>query len=79
MTIEQRLAAVFRESFELAADAPVEGLAYRGLPAWDSVGHMRLVAAIETEFDIMLETDEVLDLSSFAKAVEIVGRAVAAN
>lgn len=75
MTIQLRLAAVFRDCFELAADAPVEDLAYRGLPAWDSVGHMRLVAAIESEFDVMLETDEVLDLSSFAKAVELVGRA----
>ena len=32
---------------------------------------MRLVAALETEFDIMLDTDDVLDLASFAKAVEI--------
>lgn len=78
MTIQQRLAAVFRDCFELAPEVAVEDLAYRGLPAWDSVGHMRLVAAIETEFDIMLETDEVLDLSSFAKGLEIIERATAA-
>lgn len=75
MTIQQRLAAVFRDCFELGAEAPVEGLAYRGLPAWDSVGHMRLVAAIESEFDILMETEDVLDLSSFTKAVELVARA----
>jgi len=78
MTIQVRLAAVFRDCFELAPDAAVEDLAYRGLPAWDSVGHMRLVAAIESEFDILLETDDVLDLSSFGKGVEIVTRAAAA-
>lgn len=78
MSVEDRLRAVFRESLELGEDAEVGGLAYRAIPAWDSVGHMRLVAAIETEFDIMLETDDVLDLSSFDKAVEIVGRQLAA-
>lgn len=77
MSLEDRLCAVFREALELGDDIEVAELAYRAVPAWDSVGHMRLVAAIETEFDVMLETDDVLDLSSFAKAVEIVGRNLA--
>ncbi|TAN61574.1 MAG: acyl carrier protein [Magnetospirillum sp.] len=62
---------LFRESFDLDAASRVDDLAYRGIPAWDSVGHMRLVAALESEFDVMLDTDDVLDLGSFAKAVEI--------
>ncbi|MBX9634930.1 MAG: acyl carrier protein [Magnetospirillum sp.] len=70
------LRTVFRQTFELAADAETDNLAYRAIPAWDSIGHMRLIAAIETEFNIMLDTDEVLDLSSFAKALEIIGRYV---
>ena len=65
---------VFRDTFDLEADAEVDGLAYRAVPAWDSVGHMRLVAAVESEFDVMLDTDEVIDLSSFAKACEILSR-----
>ena len=67
----EKIRDLFRESFDLDAGCAVDGLAYRGIPAWDSVGHMRLIAALETEFDIMLDTDDVLDLSSFAKAVEI--------
>ncbi len=62
---------LFRESFDLDSASAVDDLAYRGIPAWDSVGHMRLVAALETTFDIMLDTDDVLDLGSFAKAVTI--------
>lgn len=68
------LAQAFRDTFDLAADAAVEGLAYQGIAAWDSVGHMRLVAALETAFDLMLDTDDVIGMSDFAKAVEIVGR-----
>lgn len=74
MNVAQSLGPIFRQVFELAATADVDQLAYRGLPAWDSVGHMRLVAALEDAFDIMLETEDVIDLSSFAKAVEIVRR-----
>ena len=62
---------LFRESFDLDPACAVDDLAYRGTPAWDSVGHMRLVAALETTFDIMLDTDDVLDLGSFAKTVAI--------
>ncbi|MBC7906125.1 MAG: acyl carrier protein [Rhodospirillaceae bacterium] len=71
MTIESRLIQVFRDSLELPPDCEIPGLAYRAVPEWDSVGHMRLVAALETEFDLMLETEQIIDLSSFSKALEI--------
>ena len=38
---------------------------------WDSVGHMSLIAAIEEAFDIMLDTDDIIDFSSFEKGKEI--------
>ena len=49
-------------------------LVYGSTPGWDSVAHMALVAAIEGVFDIMLPTDDVIDMSSFAKAKEIVAK-----
>lgn len=47
------------------------GLEYQGIEAWDSVGHMNLVAAIEDAFDIMMDTDDIIDFSSFEKGKEI--------
>lgn len=73
----ERLRRTFRDGLGLGETAEVDGLTYRGLPEWDSIGHMRLVAAIETEFDIMLDTDEVIDMSSFEKAAETVSRHLA--
>lgn len=64
----------FIETFELQPGAEVENLQYQGIPAWDSVGHMQLIAALESAFDIMLDTQDVLDMSSFEKAKEIVGK-----
>lgn len=74
MERRQILRQVFCDCLDLDAGVSVETLTYRSVPAWDSVGHMRLVAALETAFDIMLDTDEVIDLSSFDKAWEILSR-----
>ena len=46
-------------------------LTYQGVANWDSVGHMALVAAIEEAFDIMMDTDDIIDFSSFEKGKEI--------
>ena len=66
-----RLADVFREVFELDDDVDVRGLQYRGIEEWDSVAHMQLVAAIEDEYDVMMDTDDVTDMSSYKEAVRI--------
>lgn len=67
-----KLVAVFREILNLDNDADVKEAEYQKVPTWDSVAHMGLVAAIEEAFDIMIDTDDVIDMSSFKKACEIV-------
>lgn len=61
----------YKEAFELDDSVDIEGLAYESIPEWDSVGHMRLMAAIEDTFDIMLDTEDILDFGSFEKGKEI--------
>ncbi|CDC21793.1 MAG TPA: acyl carrier protein [Candidatus Limenecus avicola] len=60
----------FTETFEISEEQ-TKGLKYQDIQAWDSVGHMGLVAAIEDAFDIMLDPDDIVDLSSFEKGMEI--------
>ena len=60
----------FIESFEVTEDQ-LAGLKYQDVTAWDSVGHMGLIAAIEDAFDIMMDTDDIIDLSSYEKGKEI--------
>jgi acyl carrier protein len=67
----QRLRNVFRAALELPDDVEVDNLEYRGIEKWDSLAHMSLVASIEDEFGVMLDTDEVIDLSSFDRARQI--------
>jgi acyl carrier protein len=67
-----KLREVFVEALDLDDDVDVEALKYRDIEAWDSVGHMALVAAIEDEFDVQFDTDQVIDMSSFKVAAEMV-------
>ena len=38
---------------------------------WDSVGHMTLVASLEEAFDIMMDTDDIIDFASYKIGIEI--------
>ena len=63
----------FAEAFGVEENV-VEGLKYQEITEWDSVGHMRLIALIEEAFDIMMDTDDMIDFSSFEKGKEILGK-----
>ncbi len=60
----------FTTTFDIKPEQ-TSGLKYQDIEAWDSVGHMGLVAAIEDAFEIMLDADDIVDLSSFEKGQEI--------
>jgi acyl carrier protein len=72
MDLQQRLRNTFVEALALGDDVDVENLKYRDIDEWDSVGHMALVAAIEDEFDVQFETEQVIDMSSFKVALDMV-------
>lgn len=61
---------VFTKTFDIKPEE-TKGLQYTGIQAWDSIGHMSLIAALEEAFDIMMDTDDIIDLSSFEKGMEI--------
>ena len=70
MTNPEKYVNAFVEALEVtAADAPT--LVYGQSKSWDSVGHMTLIAALEDAYDIMMEMDDIIDLSSFDKGKEI--------
>ena len=48
-----------------------EKLKYNDIPEWDSIGHMTLMSALEDGFSISLDTDDIVDFSSFKKGIQI--------
>jgi acyl carrier protein len=73
-TSKERYDKVFMEALNLSAAELGESLIYNSVAAWDSVGHMSLMAALETEFDIMMETDDIIDFSSYVKGMELLAK-----
>jgi acyl carrier protein len=61
---------VFVTSLDVA-EHELSTLSYQSTAAWDSVGHMALVASLEDSFDVMMDTDDIIDFSSFEKGKEI--------
>jgi acyl carrier protein len=66
-----RLKDAFAEGLSISKDSDFTSLEYRGIEEWDSVAHMLLIGEIENVFDVMLETQDVIDMSSFTRAQDI--------
>ena len=72
MNVEDTLKTAFSEGLGVSlGETDWSSLTYRGIPEWDSVAHMQVIAEIEDAFDIMLEIDDVTGMSSFEIAKDI--------
>ena len=71
MTNLEKYKEVFKENLSVDDEALNETLIYQSVPDWDSVGHMGLVSALEEAFDIMMETDDIIEFNSYLKGKEI--------
>jgi acyl carrier protein len=72
--MNEKLINCFAQALGIEVAQVTDALAYRAIPQWDSVGHMSLVAELEAAFDIMLDTDDIIALSSVGKAKEILAK-----
>lgn len=70
MNNDEKYLKVFIETLGITEN-DVENLQYNSIPNWDSVGHMGLIAALEDAFDIMMDTDDIIDFSSYERGKEI--------
>jgi acyl carrier protein len=74
MTNREKYDAAFTETFDIGHDELNAGLRYQSIKAWDSVGHMALIAALEDAFDIMLEMDDVVDFGSYESGLTTIAK-----
>ncbi|MFT5313263.1 MAG: acyl carrier protein [Paraglaciecola sp.] len=74
MGTTEQLHTVFAESLGIGLAQVVDSLGYNSIPQWDSTAHMILIAELENSFKVMLDTDDIIDMSSVAMAKEILGK-----
>lgn len=65
---------IFVECFEIQEAQLTQELIYNSIEQWDSIGHMAMIAELEDTFDIMIDTEDVIDFSSYEKGKEILAK-----
>lgn len=65
MTNLEKYVAAFTEGLGVDESVVNSTLKYQSIGEWDSIGHMGLIAELEDAFDIEMETDDIVDFSSF--------------
>jgi acyl carrier protein len=65
---------VFKKCFKVKDEELNATLTYNSSREWDSVGHMELISELEDVFDIMMETDDIIDFSSYTVGKKILAK-----
>lgn len=69
-----RLHDIVAKGLLLEVEKVTEDLQYNSIPEWDSVAHMSLIADLEDAYGIMLDTDDIIAMSSVGKIREILAK-----
>lgn len=71
MKSKEKYKDIFIKSLSIDKKKFNENIKYNEIPEWDSIGHMTLMSSLEDGFNITLETDDIIDFSSFKKGIQI--------
>jgi len=74
MNNREKYEQVFINNFLVDKSVLNKEFVYQCVPEWDSVGHMGMVAELEDTFEIMMETDDIIDFSSFTEGIQILSK-----
>ena len=74
MENEKKLKEAFVEALQIDESLTNDKLSYRSIAEWDSVSHMVLISILEEKFNVSIDTDDVIALSSVGKAKEILSK-----
>jgi acyl carrier protein len=74
MTNKDKLIQGFSVALGIEPSQVTDELSYNAIAEWDSTAHMILIAQIEGDFGLMLDTDDIIDMNSFAQAKTILAK-----
>lgn len=74
--MQERVKRVMSQVLGVPAESVGSESSQESIPRWDSLGHMNLCLALEEEFQVSFEPDEVVRMTNFQAIVEtLAGRA----
>ena len=69
--VRDKLEILFKNTFNIKVE-DISKASQNNLKNWDSVNHMNLILAIEKEFDITLDNNDVIKLSNFRTCFQLI-------
>ena len=71
MCSKKKYRDIFIQSLSIDEKKFNEKIKYNEISEWDSIGHMTLMSVLEEKFSISMDTDDIVDFSSFKKGIGI--------
>ena len=71
---KKKVLKVFAKSFDLNESEIKLSDTKKDIESWDSIGHLHLIMNIESEFKIKLNTEDVIQINSVEKCLEVVDK-----
>lgn len=67
----EKLNAIFKEVFSVEEGSLNSDFVNTDVEQWDSIHHLSLTAAVEEQFEILLDPEDVIEMVSYDKCKEI--------
>ena len=74
MTNREKYNQAFVEVFGVEESVLNADFSKENVDAWDSVHQLNIIAILEEAFDIMLDPEDIMELSSYAKGEAIMAK-----
>jgi acyl carrier protein len=70
--IKKSVYALIANILDVDVDVIDDELAIGDIPEWDSLGHMKIIAALETEMGIILDIEQTLEIEDVEDIIDAV-------
>jgi acyl carrier protein len=77
LSMIDKIIEIVGEELALAPSDMTVDLHYNSIPEWDSVAHMTLISALEQEFGITFQNEEIVEMTTISAIERIVLKHVA--
>lgn len=74
MTNREKYNQAFIEVFGVEESALTNNFAKETVESWDSVHQLNIIALLEESFDIMFDPEDIMELTSYEKGLELVAK-----
>ncbi len=74
MNTTEQLHDIIAGALSVSVSKIDDQLSYQGIPEWDSMSHVSLISELESNYQISIEMEDALEMSTVSKVREVLTR-----